>query len=132
MSGFSTMDTTPPLTKTNTMGVLFHATWGCLTDKINAQGLLPGHFQTWKGCVSGCVYLADDTELAAAFCEAADDVSDEVYGSGIVVFSVDRSILDETRLVADPNIIDATQKHCFAYFGEIPTAALAITKTVKT
>ena len=98
---------------------LYHATWGCYQQSIQSRGLLPNQLQTWPGCIPGWVYLADDEELAISFCEAADEVSDDIYASGILVFEVDVMGLDGRLLVPDLNIKDEeTRKHCFAYYGK--------------
>lgn len=106
-------------TVTKMVDILYHVTWGAYQDQIQTQGLLRNQPQSWPKCISGCVYLADDEELAVSFCEANDDVADDLYASGCVVFSVDIKALDSDLLLKDPNVIDESRKHYFAYYDDI-------------
>lgn len=101
---------------------LYHATYCANLEGIMEQGLVPGKRKNWRDCEDGFVYLATDPEVAVDFCEAAEDVPDEVYESGICCFEVDSGVLDGKRLVADPNMLedDEIESGCFAYVGKIP------------
>lgn len=101
---------------------LYHATFQAYCLSIEEKGLIPGQQKTWENCESGFVYLAEDMDGAVSFCEAAEDVSDEIYNSGICCYEVELSALDLTLLRDDPNILDPQEEgeRCYAYAGEIP------------
>lgn len=106
---------------------LYHATWKAYYEKIKKEGLLPNQSQTWAGCETGYVYLSDSPKEAADFCAAApDNFPREIYDQGIIVFSVEKAILDKTKLIADPNIIldPDTEPSSFAYQGKIDSEKL--------
>lgn len=75
--------------------ILYHATFGCYIPAIESEGLLSrsdGNTADnwgWGTEYTDEIFLSDDRDVAASYCESADDVPDEVYNSGIYIVEVD-------------------------------------------
>ena len=52
------------------------------------------------------MYLCRDGECAISFAEAADNVPDKIYDSGIVLLTIDSDYLDEELFEEDGNVLD--------------------------
>lgn len=109
-------------------GYLYHATFGKYISSIKKAGLNPGINKNWDISSSSGICLCSDPEIAFSFCECAEDVSDEIYDSGIVVLAITRG-LRKDLLIKDPNINpnpDADNVHYLLYKGVIPASSLYI------
>lgn len=95
---------------------LYHATFGCYLDSITTDGLMPNNTQNYSDSKDNCVYLANDLDVAASYCEAAE-VDDEIYDSGIYIIYIDASRLDDSKLIEDENVLD--DNSTFEYHGVI-------------
>ena len=99
---------------------LYHATFMVNKLSIMQEGLVIGKKRSWGGQVDeNYVYLANDPDVAYDFCECADDVDEDIYDSGIVVFEIDTSKLDidKDSLFPDPNV-DFDSDDIYAYDTE--------------
>ena len=71
---------------------------------------------------TGMIFLGTDEDCAGSYAESADNISEAMFESGIVVLEIDTTNLDNTLFSADPNILSdclaATES--FAYKGKIP------------
>lgn len=107
---------------------LYHATFEAYLPGITEKGLIPDVQKNWPDCAAGFVYLANDMAGAISFCETAEDVSPDVYDSGICCFEVDANVLDASLLSDDPNMIWEPDEEpwCFVYTGRIPYEALRL------
>ena len=78
---------------------LYHATYEALIPSIKRTGLDSREGElSWEFSIPGTVYLANDPDVAESYAEAAEEVSDEVYDSGIVVLKVASKDLDIDKL----------------------------------
>lgn len=107
--------------------IYYHATRECFIKSIMEKGLMPQNHFSYDGQVmSGVIYLTPDYDIAESFAEAADNISDSIYKSPIVILQVDSKNLDEERFCEDENIIlnPGEQPYTFAYKGSIPAKFL--------
>ena len=100
---------------------LYHATYTANVASIIQKGFLINQRKSWADCADDYIYLSDDPEVSISFCEIAEDVTDEIYSSGICCFEINSNSLDKNLLFADPNILDASEESssCYAYAGNI-------------
>jgi hypothetical protein len=117
--------------------LLYHATLKVFKESILKSGIIAGgqDCQLWSWCDMKYVYLADDRGYAAHFVESAlsyfdDEDIDKVmlYEKSNytgVVFVIDKSKLDLSKLNKDPEIefIDGSS-NSYAYYGNIPAEAI--------
>jgi len=107
--------------------LLFHATFRSRVGNIRRQGLrVPNTRSTlsYEGqTFVPAIYFAKDIEVAISFAEAADNVTDRVYDSGIVVLAVEHNKLNQSRFGKDPNNISADT---LCYYENIPREAIYI------
>ena len=107
---------------------LYHATYEALIPSIKRTGLDSREGElSWEFSIPGTVYLSNDTDVAESYAEAAEEVSDEVYDSGIVVLKVASKDLDIDKLFDDSNVQDDFSD-TFEYRGVIPWDMLSIHK----
>ena len=99
-----------------------------LVSGIKVNGLLPGRHKNWTDSASDFVYLSSDMEGAISFCETAEDVSAEVFNSGICCFELNSDFLNLSLLSIDPNIMweNDEEPWCFVYAGPIPYNVLRL------
>ena len=97
--------------------MLYHATYQVRLSSILEHGLLPNCEKAWSISEPDVVYLAQNADEAYCFAEAAEDVPDSVFESGIVVFSVPINGLDVSRIAIDRNCTGGTT---YTYCGIIP------------
>lgn len=105
---------------------LYHATYKSKMKKIQRQGLLT-HFpkKNWEDS-ENVIYLATDPEIAISYAEAAEeDVPENVYDSGIVVYKILKSNLDPSKLFIDKNVQENTGD-TLEYHQDIPPQYLQI------
>lgn len=107
---------------------LYHATFRAYLPGIKAHGLVPDAQKNWADCAEGFVYLASDLSGSVSFCEAAEDISEDIVDSGICCFEVDTAFPDASCLSVDPNILWEPEEEpwCFVYAGNIPYDALRL------
>tara|TARA_R110002020_G_scaffold299219_1_gene514941 strand:+ start:26 stop:415 length:390 start_codon:yes stop_codon:yes gene_type:complete len=107
---------------------LYHATYEALIPSIKRTGLDSREGElSWEFSIPGTVYLANDPDVAESYAEAAEEVSDEVYDSGIVVLKVASKDLDIDKLFDDSNVQDDFSD-TFEYKGVISWSMLSIYK----
>lgn len=105
---------------------LYHASYNVFKNSILLEGLRTGRKPNWQDMQnSGLIYLANSPEVAESFAECAD-VEDEIMESGICIFAIDVSKLDETLLEHDPNILFEEEVYSFVYSKNIPPSALKL------
>lgn len=104
--------------------ILYHATFRARLKSIRNMGLGAKQIKNWGISESGVVYLCDDADVAASYCDCAENVSDSVYDSGIIVLAVDSRILDKNNIRVDGNIHDDTKS--YIYRGVIPPEKIAV------
>lgn len=107
---------------------LYHATFRKNIASIREKGLGGKHNKNWDISMIGVVCLALDPNDANDYCECAEDVSDSVYESGIIVFAINTQDLDTRKLMQDPNIRDMES---YIYQGIIPAEKLYIITETK-
>lgn len=96
---------------------LYHATYRTNKDNIELRGLLSNYPQkNWSDSKSGRIYLAKDPEEALSHAESAENVPDEHYNSGIVVYKINKKKLDPQKIFKDENNPDADTVE---YHGDI-------------
>lgn len=104
--------------------ILYHATYNAYIDSIMSEGIIPGKHSNWECMINNnCVYLETNKDRAIDFCEVADNVTDDIYNSGISVLFIDTSKLDKSKFEKDLNMID-DEETTIAYNGIIPTSAI--------
>lgn len=106
------------------MTVLYHATFSARLPSIREHGLGARQFKNWEISEDGKLYFATDPYVAESFCEAAEDVENDIYDSGIVVLQVDSSCLDPELLCPDGN--QKEECNTIAYKGIVPYERLHI------
>ena len=107
---------------------LYHTTYEALIPSIKRTGLDSREGElSWEFSIPGTVYLSNDPDVAESYAEAAEEVSDEVYDSGIVVLKVASKDLDIDKLFDDSNVQDDFSD-TFEYRGVIPWNMLSIHK----
>ena len=107
---------------------LYHATYNKFREAILSEGLRTEMKPNWKDMRHcGVIYLASNAEIAESFAECAD-VDDETMESGVCIFEVNISDIDEAMLKQDPNIIleDDEEVYSFIYPQNIPATALKL------
>ena len=73
----------------------------------------------WEDSKPGIVYLANDPDVAESYAEAAEEVSDEIYDSGIVVLKIPTKGLELNKLHDDRNVLE-DDSDTYEYHGQIP------------
>lgn len=101
------------------MAIYYHATFGQYLDAIKEEGLVP-HMDGndndnwgWGSEFGDEIFLSDDADVAASYCESADAVDDEVYDTGIYIVEV---FLDDDEVETDPFV---SAQSSFVYHGTI-------------
>lgn len=107
---------------------LYHATFRRNIASIREMGLGAKQKKNWDISMNNVVCLALDPAEANDYCECAEDVSDSVYESGIVVFAVNTKDLNRQRLMQDPNLRDVES---YIYQGIIPSDKLYVITDTK-
>ena len=100
--------------------MLYHATYKALLPLIKKGGLdTRKSALAWEDSKPGIVYLANDPDVAESYAEAAEEVSDEIYDSGIVVLKIPTKGLELNKLHDDRNVQD-DDSDTYEYHGQIP------------
>ena len=104
----------------------FHATYRARLAGIKRDGLGVKPVKNWQISKPHVTYLSSDPSVAYSYCESAEDVSDSVYDSGIIVFEIDPAGLKVASLRRDSNIQDDLESGVmnFEYHGIIDTQSL--------
>lgn len=113
--------------------MLYHATFKAYIPEIKKYGLGAKQHKNWEISTDGVVCLTNDPEVANDFCECAEDVPEDIFESGIVVFMIDERCLDKNKLFVDPNVnidedddnYDDTVEYLI-YKGVIPSNQLVV------
>ena len=106
---------------------LYHATYKPLLDSIRRTGLGGTKNTWWEDSIPGVVYLADDPDIAESYAEANESVDDE-WLDEIVVFEVNVSDIDASKLYVDENVRSDEPPHTYEYHGTIPYALLKVVR----
>jgi len=102
----------------------YHGTYNAWLPSIKKFGLSPEHSKpVWDFSKEGVVYLTDDYWDAEAYAENADEVSDEVHDSGIVVLKVTGSKISPDKIHLDKNQSEGNTNE---YHGIIPWEAIEV------
>ena len=100
--------------------MLYHATYKALLPMIKKAGLdTRKSALAWEDSKPGIVYLANDPDVAESYAESADEVSDEIYDSGIVVLKIPTKGLELNKLHDDRNV-QGDDSDTYEYHGQIP------------
>ena len=102
---------------------LYHATFGAYVPSIMEHGLGAEQHKNWDFSKDGAVYLVTSPDIAVSFCEAAEETTDEIYDSGIVLFEVDATGL---ALEEDVTCRLEGEDHSFMVRSVIPAARLRL------
>ena len=98
----------------------YHATYRALLPSIKATGLDTREASlAWEDSKPGIVYLANDPGVAESYAEAAEEVSDKIYDSGIVILKISSKDLDINKLKDDSNVLE-DNSDTYEYHGQIP------------
>jgi hypothetical protein len=104
----------------------YHATYKALLPSIKRTGLDTRKVQlAWEDSKPGIVYLANDPGVAESYAEASEDVSDEIYDSGIVILKIASKDLDLSKLHDDSNVQE-DDSDTYEYHGQIPWSKIKI------
>ena len=106
--------------------LLYHATYGKYIDSIKEKGLGAVQHKNWEFSKDGVVCFASYTDVAISFAETSEDISDEVYNSGIVLLAVPTAELNPVLLERDRNIVGRAENVSCAYRGVIPAEAIYV------
>lgn len=99
--------------------ILYHATYGAYIDIIKEEGLLSradGNESDnwgWGTEYTDEIFFADDKDVAASYCESADQVPKKVFDSGIYIVEVD---VEEENVERDPWV---TSESSYVHHGEV-------------
>ena len=105
----------------------YHATYKALLPSIKATGLDTREAAlAWEDSKPGIVYLANSPSVAESYAEAAENVSDDIYDSGIVILKVASKDLDLSKLKDDSNVQE-DNSDTYEYYGQIPWNKLSVT-----
>jgi len=109
---------------------LYHATFGAYLKSVNEEGLITDRNKTYVDCKPGYVYLTEQKDNAISFCEAADDIPEEIHKSGVYCFEVDMTTVDKSLAILDPNILDIEfyeeGQRAYAFKGNIPKGSITL------
>lgn len=106
--------------------VLYHATYKALLSLIKKGGLdTRKSALAWEDSKPGIVYLANDPDVAESYAEAAEEVSDEIYDSGIVVLKIPTKGLKISKLHDDRNV-QGGNSDTYEYHGQIPWSKIKL------
>ena len=108
---------------------LYHATFRTNLKSIKELGLGAKQRKNWEISRDNVVCFASEPDIANDFCECAEDVSDFVFNSGVIVLAVKSLDLDPKLLSRDRNILD--ELTCYEYKGIIPSNKLYVISDAK-
>ena len=84
--------------------ILYHATYRQYVPSIFKKGLIPRFHVVWEDCETG-IYLANDPHEAISYAETTDNPNIHLeYLDDIVVFSIDITKLDKSKIAVDPHV----------------------------
>jgi len=105
---------------------LYHATFDAYMDSIKEHGLNPTKsVKNWADS-NDVIYLATDPDIAEDYAETSEEVSDEVYDTGIVVLKIPVSGLDISKLQSDTNVRNDDEPTSYEYHGIIPWSKIEV------
>lgn len=101
------------------MAIYYHATFKKHVPAIEVEGLVP-HMDGndndnwgWGSEFGDEIFLSDEEDVAASYCESSDIVDQETYDSGICIVEV---CLDEDEVEPDPFV---SSQSSFVFHGTI-------------
>ena len=103
--------------------IYYHCTFNAYLPSILREGLGDSPHRNWDFSTGDvCLHIYPST--AESFCESAEEVSDEVFDSGIVILEIDMTGLEDL-LDYDPNLTDnyhysGYDTNAFVYSDIIP------------
>lgn len=109
---------------------LYHATFGPLMNDILRDGLIAGgvDIQNFSEIQKG-VYLGSKPEFCESMVEASENenIPEDWFGD-YVIFEIDVSKLDLTKLIVDPNLVPDEElgEVSYLYLDSIPADALSL------
>lgn len=109
--------------------ILYHSIFRANLPSIKKEGLGARQRKNWDISKNGVTYFSDNPDVAFSYCEAADEVSEAKYDSGIIVLAVDTKTLDPSKLGIDTNIRDQEENKCYVYSGVINPNYIAVVKS---
>lgn len=78
--------------------ILYHATYKAHLESIIQNGLGFKQNKNWDISEDKVTYFTTNIHCAEAFCECAEDVSPEIYDSGIVILECDSKDINNLEL----------------------------------
>ena len=101
--------------------MLYHATYKALLPAIKKTGLDTRKAAlAWEDSKPGIVYLSNNPDVAESYAETSEEVSDEIYDSGIVVLKIPVKGLGINKLHDDRNVRGDEPSNTYEYHGHIP------------
>ena len=82
---------------------LYHATYGKYLDLIKKDGVIKGGVNKTYSFSNPVICLSPDLDEAGCFADAADNIADDVYDSGVYVLKICTDNLDKSKLTKDRN-----------------------------
>lgn len=107
--------------------ILYHATFRKHLPQIIKYGLGARQPKNWEISEKGYIYFSQNYNEAYDFCEAAEDVKDDTYASGIVVLAIDTATIKLSNLQIDENVKSGTPT--YKYKGTIACQKLREVQT---
>lgn len=104
--------------------IYYHATFNAYLPSIKQYGLGARQNKNWEFSEEGKTYWSNSPEVAESYCETSEEVSDEVYDSGIVILSI--PIKELRGVEKDLNVQDSLDDEIITSTGVIPFQKLTI------
>jgi hypothetical protein len=105
---------------------LYHATYTIHKQSVAKNGLKKNSdHNNWDDSKKGRLYLAKNPHVALSYAESSDEVSDEHYDSGIIVYKVHKKHLDNSKIKKDSNVRNS-DRDTVEYHDDIPFKYLKI------
>ena len=110
---------------------LYHATFIAFDKSIRSRGLRKNtEHKNWEDSKK-VVYLATSADIALSYAETAEDVSDEIYDSGIIIYQVEVKNLDDKKIKGD-RAVRGSSGDTIEYHADIPSRHLKVHSKHKT
>lgn len=114
------------------MNYLYHATFRSKLSSIRKNGLMvPGEKAklSYEGQVyQRGIYLGKDIDFCGSMLECADNVSESVYESGIVILAIPVVYLNKGMFERDENLLGEANEMSMVYKRNIPVEYIRIVK----
>ena len=107
--------------------IFYHATYKALLPSIKKKGLDTRKVDlAWEDSKRGIIYLSNDPNVAEDYTETAENISDEIYDSGIVILKIASKGLNLKKLHDDRNVRSGQPSDTYEYRGTIPWSKIKI------